>query len=682
MKKRVPDIFIIPILLGLFTAVMICTSPITFTEGLAFLLYQIFGIFLPGVLLCYWLAIPCLSSCERGMMGFGLGYVMAIIQYFIFALLDALPYLRYFQIAIAIFVMGYLVYKRHYRKILCEAGEPVDKGCLIMALFCIIVFAVRYVTYYGLNMLPGEEAGGVTFQTQDILFYIGNAISAKKGFPIQEYRFLGETFKYHYFGSIQLAVGSVVTGIDALRLETCLMWIQALLLYVSAFDLLLRSFGLKEKKRALAFFLLLFTAGRELIVYVSYQHIMYQTPFGFDIGIAMGFFFVALLYTQYKSNQFQKGVWIAALLFFFACEGAKAPIAVIMLLLAGMVCGIWLLQKDRRKWAFGYGIPLVAVFVVVFFAFVSNGFDTITVNSSGLKFDPTGHIYECGLGKLYFQWVDKGMPGLLGKVLVFIMFFFGCNMCVYFLCALFGIRKIRRGGLFSFEGALLLTALAGMGFTLMTKQQGNSQMYFAMTSFPLAILFDIKELDGYGFDRKGILQKTGAGCFVLLLIWSFISFIEIVGPTFCSGVHNLSGDNTFSNVNNSLSFEEQKAFEWVRDNTPEDAVCVVNTILSDEQYESFITGVCTERQMYMEGWRYVAGYISQEEIECRRETIAGFYANDLTAIRQVKEEGVDYAIWVKRYAGREDDARNFIFGQLLFENDSVKVYRINENGDR
>lgn len=251
---------------------------------------------------------------------------------------------------------------------------------------------------------------------------------------------------------------------------------------------------------------------------------------------------------------------------------------------------------------------------------------------------------------------------------------------IYFLFAFLGIRRIRKGKLLNFEGAILLTVVVGMGFTLMTKQQGNSQMYFAMTTFPLAVLFDVEELDECTLVSRGFVNKMGICCFILLSIWSVVSFVENIYPTFWQGIHNLSGDTEFSNVNNSLSFEEKEAFEWVRDNTPEKAVCVVNTILSDEQYESFITGVCTERQMYMEGWRYVAGYVSQEKIEKRRETIAGFYANDLAAIRQVAEDGVDYAIWVKRYGSYADNEKSFIFGQLVFENESVQVYRINESG--
>ena len=121
MRKRVSDIYIIPILLSLFTVVMICTSSITFIEGLKFLVYQIFGIFFPGVLMCYWLAIPCLSPGEKGILGFGLGYIMVIIQYFVFSFWGALLCLHYFQIFVAIFVIGYLVYKRHNRRILCEA---------------------------------------------------------------------------------------------------------------------------------------------------------------------------------------------------------------------------------------------------------------------------------------------------------------------------------------------------------------------------------------------------------------------------------------------------------------------------------------------------------------------------------------------------------------------------------
>ncbi|MBQ8039885.1 MAG: hypothetical protein IJ274_08475, partial [Lachnospiraceae bacterium] len=359
----------------------------------------------------------------------------------------------------------------------------------------------------------------------------------------------------------------------------------------------------------------------------------------------------------------------------FVCEGSKAPIAVIILLFAGMICGLWLITDARRKWAFIYGIPLVVLFLVVFFGFVSEGMNTVTANATGLRFSVTGHLYECGLGKMYFQWTEQGMPQILGKLLILLMFFFGCNLIAYFMMVVQGTRLFSKGirRVFCFEGCMIAAACAGLIFTLFTKQQGNSQMYFAMTSFPLATIASLAIGNELGAVNGKLLRKILLGCGCVLFCVSFICYVQIIGPTFREGLEKLRGINTFSQESNSLSYEEMEAYKWIKENTEKDSVCVTNLVLKESQYQSFIVGVCTERQMYMEGWRYVAGYLEQETINQRRECIGDFFDGNAEAYQQVLDAGVDYAIWVKRYSDKQNEWKNS-FGVKVFENPSVAVY--------
>ncbi len=681
MKNRCFNIsvydLILPVLLGVYVVIMVLVSPVTLVQGSVFCGYQLWSVLLPGTAIYQLLKVPEAGTMERSLCGYSLGYACGILEYLICWGFDLVHLLVPIQIIIGILSIVFLLKCSGRNEDIISNKAEIKHKWLIFTIFLSLVMVIRFIIYYGLNLLP-KESMNVTFPTQDILFYIGNAVSAQKGFPLEEFRFAGEAFKYHYFGSLQLGLTSFVTGIPVLMLEICLQWIPSTIMLVGAFWCLMQRMKISKKLCAVGMFILLFTTGKELIVYVAYQHIIYKTPFGFDVGLTFGIIAVILFYIQHKHKKLHLGLLWGSLLAFLACEGSKAPIAVIILFLAGCICGLWLFSAERRKWAFIYGIPYVLLFVAVFFGFISEGLDTITTNTTGLSFSLTGHLYECGLGNIYFDWVEKGMSQILGKILVICMYFFGCNLVTYFLMTVQTGRLLKHGRYkaFSFECCMFAAACAGLIFTLFTKQQGNSQMYFAMTAFPLATIAAIAVWNGIGKINKKIPRWIFYVSFGVVMGISVASYVEIIQPSFASGVDKLSGENTFSQESNSLSFEEWEAYDWIRQNTDEEALCVINLVLNDKQYQSFVAGVCTERRMYMEGWRYVAGYVSQDIINTRRECIRDFFDGKEAAKDEVLNVGVDYAVWVKRF-GNGQEAWNNAMGEKVFANEAVEVYRLN-----
>lgn len=655
--------------LGALVFIMTIGSPVTMGEGFSFFLYLVFSVLAPGMAVFRLLRIPRADAMEEILCGFGLGYVAVILQYFLLAPLRWLSFFPYLQSIVALCSVCYLGLSSK------KAPFHWKEWCLLAVLIS-VAFGIRYVTYYGRNMLPSPEQDMV-FPTQDILFYVGNAISAKKGFPLEELRFSGQVFKYHYFGSVFLGATSILTGIHTLKLEICLQWMLPVIQVASFAYLLMRRMEIRWNLRIVGMCALLFTAGRELLVYVAYQHIMYVSPFGFDLGLAMGILFVFFLYVQHGLQEFHFGVFAASLLSFFACEGSKAPIAVVLLFFAGCVCLMWLLSSGKRAWAFLYGLPLVAIFLAVFFGFVSEGLSTVTTNVTGLRFDLTGHLYESGLGKVYFDLTARGIPGWAGKLAVLLMYFLGCNMAAYGLLCLSAAASIRRKAvaLLSFEGCLLSAVGFGLLLTLLTKQQGNSQMYFAMTSFPLAAILSMRLWSILRTEREKGSGKPFACAAAILLLSGVISFVQILAPSFAEGREKLAGKSVCGQVSNSLAYLESEAYGWVRDMTPEDAVCVTNAVLEDAQFESFVIGACTERQMYMEGWRYVAGYLPDEAISGRRNLVRSFFEGDEAAREAILDAGVSYVVWVERYGGGEGTEACFS-GNKVFENPAVSIYEI------
>lgn len=202
-------------------------------------------------------------------------------------------------------------------------------------------------------------------------------------------------------------------------------------------------------------------------------------------------------------------------------------------------------------------------------------------------------------------------------------------------------------------------------------------MYFAMTSFPLAVAVSVKLLPDsaeWGRYRSRLFYV----CLTLLLVWSSGCFVQILSPSVRDGCLKLQGVSDFDGEeNNSLTWEELQAYTWVRENTEEDAWFVTNVITHDEQYQSFVVGAATERQMYLEGWRYVIGVMEQETVFLRREQVRAFFAGDREAGRELLEAGVDYVLWTERYGTLTEELEQ-LFGKEVYRNDAVRVYRLSE----
>ena len=666
-----------------FSTFMTCVSAASALQGVSFFLYQLFAVLLSGVGLVRALKLPTECEMETITWGYGLGLALAIVQYFMLAAVNRLDLAFVMQCIVSAAAAGYLAV-RCWRKKVTEKEKIENSAILppkrreLFWVFCFLVLnlTVRFFTYYGRNLLP-EAGHNVVFPNQDLLFYIGNAISAGKGFPVQEFRFAGVWFRYHYFGSLLLEMASRTTGISELVLEFCFSWVQMPFLLIAGFWCLLRRMGVRVRWIAAGEFLLLFTTGWELVVYIAFQEKMYVSPFGYDVGLAFALLSVTYALVQCGQKRIHWGNLAAACLTFAVCTGAKAPVAVVILAIWGGLCGIWMLREKKPGQALACGLPMLGIFLLLFFTVVSDGMSTVSHNQTGLYFSLTGHLYECGLGSAYFSMVEKGIPQIVGKLLILLAYLIGANPVIYglFYPAVFcRIKRKKMAAVFSFEGMLALSVAVGMLLTLFTKQSGNSQMYFAMTTVPLAAAYDALWLTERKEGAKGARFCFGSAA-ALLLIVSVGCWFHILWVSVESGYEKLAHRDHFEDVNNSLTWDEYEAYLWIGGHTEEDAVMLCNAPLSDSLYQNFVVGVCTRRQMWMEGWRYVAGYLDEALIGERREALRNAYMGGDTA-RIAREAGAEYCIWIRRY--NPEAKLSLSEDSKIFDNGSVAVYRVEE----
>lgn len=658
---------------AIFIAFMTCVSSASARQGIFFFSYQILAVLLPGIALVYALKLPVFRDMEIVVWGYGMGLALSVVQYFLLAMTGHFEWALGLQCVISLAAVIYLLSIRR-KGMSLSAEEIAGKEILAIFGFVTLNLAVSFFTYYGNNLLPEPDCS-VVFPNQDLLFYIGNAVSAGKGFPVQEFRFAGEEFRYHYFGSLILEMASITTRIPELTLEFTFSWAQMPFLLIAGFWCLMRRMEIPVKYCALGEFLLLFTAGWELVVYIAFQEKMYVSPFGYDVGLAFAVLTITLIVVQNNLGQMHFGVWAAALLSFALCTGAKAPVAMVTLVAMGGVCALWLFKKKRNVEAFVYGVSLMTVFTFLFFTVISDGMSTVSHNQTGLYFSLTGHLYECGLGSIYYDMTSRGLPGILGKLLILLAYFLGANPMIYGLfypAVLCKIKKNGLSGIFTLEGFLAVTVAVGMLLTLFTKQSGNSQMYFAMTAVPFAVLYDMNWI---AHRKKG--KKGAEACFIgaaaVMLLVSAGCWFQIVWEAVEEGYHSLVYGDDFEDINNSITWEEYEAYLWIKEHTRKDALLLCDTAINDELYQNFIVGVCTERQLWMEGWRYVAGYLDYEEIQERRDQIRQAYLEG--KYEEIAETaGVDYLIWNRRFNPEAD--LSGLENCKVFDNGGVAVYEI------
>jgi hypothetical protein len=114
--------------------------------------------------------------------------------------------------------------------------------------------------------------------------------------------------------------------------------------------------------------LLFFTAGLESYTYMNNIAHVITSPFGFDIGLALGMFFFCFVILQWQQKEFNIRTFIVTLFVFLACSGTKAPIACVLLCGLGVFCLYWMFIEKKWGMGFLYGTGCFLILVLLLLA--------------------------------------------------------------------------------------------------------------------------------------------------------------------------------------------------------------------------------------------------------------------------------------------------------------------------
>ena len=533
----------------------------------------------------------------------------------------------------------------------------------VIVVFALLLLICFFVVSFA-NLLPNEiQNGGTAVYYVDWLFWIGNNISMEKSFPVYDYRLYGTSFNYHYFSSIFLAYSSMVTDID----PTILGFYYSPLIPVflmTAFSYLLISSLVKNKYlKIIALICILFTEGTT-ITYV--WHILF-CPFGYDYGYAFGM--ASVLYLIYfNREEFSISFLILTIISIALCTGSKGPVSVVILIAFGIDALSKLLMKNNK--GFLYGILWLASFVVIYFVFVKGDYTAISAQKlfiGDLKNAFLNNRFEMSI---YYNLINR-FPFLNKYILAAItsvIYIFQSNpsaITLFVVGTIHFLRNLVKKSYDIINLEILSITVWGILLTLISYQQGGSQMYFVMSTIPFSITLGFQSLEKINKRNKKML----AGFVICIgFLMGFYNWNKIINNRIEYSL-NYYEKKTMPFTNFSLTKEEYEAYKWLSDHSETNAIVAVDTFNSHGFDSRMTAGVFTERYIWNDG-----KYSSEiDELERRNDIVNRIMNGDYKALYALKDEGVDF--FVDIIDEKQIDSINASIDlECVYKNQQVVIY--------
>ncbi len=654
------------IILFMMITAIVHRTPIT--ELIRLFAYQFFALFLVGF------AVLCLLRIETetlsGMIAisYSIGGVISLLTY-LFCMLTfgktAIIYCVIVEIALSIWYIfsSYC----HF-----SVNSLSSDGMIICLLFLVLYYLLATVTVSFTNSLPSEAEEAAYYW--DWPFWVGNNISFTKEFPIQNFRLVGTSFRYHYFSSILMAETSLCTSVDIIVISFLYSYLfGGLLLVFSAYFLSTR---LLNKKWIIIFTMttILFTDGRYVTLALHTLH----CPFGFDYGYAYSMMALASLIEIVKRDRWQEFL-IPSAIFLAMTTGCKGPIGMVILTGFG-IAAIWFLAKKEYKKGLLGGFVWLGSFLLVFLGFIYTT-STLTADS-GLKFV----LFHPSAQRLYEQLRGTALGtmrinGAL-KLIPYFVWFFACNLLTGILLLRAVIRMLNDVFHRKMDPILLLLigiAIAGAGVMMFTVQSGRSEMYFMMATFPSATLAGMLVIEN---EEKRAAYRLQLTIMIPLLLYSsvFCYFIRNTTPKFREGILRIRQSMDYSTAEytkgpycfmDSIDYE---AFVWLRDHIGIPDIIAVDSFKNRYgNNNSLLAGIFSERYV----WNEIKYTDNVKESNRRNAVVEKLKTDTESAADKLLDEGVKYLL--HQVTDDEEQEKKLGLSNLfteIFRNEHYAVYEI------
>jgi hypothetical protein len=590
------------------------TDPV---DLIKYLLFQVFFIFLQGSLFIRLIRLN-LKGIERVVYSYGLGIVITILEYFVCFSLHFDKGIFFIGIVVSI-IESVIIFK----VLLQKKYNPIHSFLLVPLPLWNIFSIILMVTLFGFILYnPLPNVGGTVTFNQDLLWNIGNMESAQRGFPMEDSRVAGVPLYYHYFGSIHLAVMSLITGIEPTELFFKFSQLgKAFLIVFSAF-LLGKNFFRDTTKGLWFTWIFFFTScaslnkvmenGYGTFLNINFLHITVK-PIGFQFSISFLFLAAVILLKQFRETRLQYNLLITFTLLSFFSIGTKGPVG---LVLVGVVLAIMfislILKKDRIRQIAIYALSLSVLFIGTYLTFIKN-------STSSLGFQLGYTVRDTAVWKNITEYVTFGknedwliVPAIFVHLFLFLPF--AMPLFVFWLA-----DRIKSFNRLHFEELLVGgLAICGICGTLIFKQDGHSELYFILTAIPFIELAALSWL----FNNVPRLSSVSRFLICLLfLIGSYTTAANVIAQI-------IEGEKKVESVQSKLNYYgppgynqitsyENEAMLWLKEHSNTQDLMATNRhyyfgTKTEGTQRYFYYSTFSNRRYFLEGWAY---YYSREEFK-------------------------------------------------------------------
>lgn len=630
IKIKIPSISPVPQIILRFSIAALLFSIVTtilnqqpFYNALFYTCFEVLTVLLPGMAVILLLKFPFRTDMELLMLSYSVGYISNLVLYFLtvpWHLQKALP-----VAALVVSVASAIYLYKVSNKIQLEMDK---KGNVICGIFLFLLLLIKQFNYSGTNLLVPAISQNV--YADDCLYWIGNTIALMKQFPPRDFRSGASGYSYHYLSSMQMAVTSLVTGMRPVVLGFCYSFFEPAVLIITGGYCLFQKATKKTLLIITGFLLVLFTTGMERLMMIDYIGHLFNSPFGFDVGIGMLAILTWYLLRQQEEERLNWKIWALALLQFGVLAGVKVPMAVGALSMIGIFCLSWLFHKQIKK-ALLYGGPILLIFILGYlFIFNVKGY----AGSSTADYLNTVLTMSDRMVIIHkdFMGLEPYMPVWLIEVLMFLVCSILYNPSIFglMLCGIIiKVCSLRKWD--TIDSVCVITGYVGVALTNYIFMVGYSQMYFVMANYIVLAYWIIKVADEI-WERwnPGVgvrIQKARIAMLVVitLLVGSGIYRANLednvngyplgVSYYFLSGVHNYQAAFSGEMVMNELLFNKfasnymnedlSTMYAYMKENTGSDETIACS-------FQSRCPGVFAERYVV---YRYEFRQMKEENVK-------------------------------------------------------------------
>lgn len=621
-------------------------------ELLLFFTIQVFCIMIPGIAILTIMPIEGLRDLERVLLAYTLGYILTMLVYAVVMVVGGKGILKFVFCAVAVCALGFVAFKElRASKQEIQLQEEKNKANGIMWIGAVLtVFFVSLLVFSLRWKIPYDA--GKNYYEADFLYWVKDIVAVKKKVPPMNFFFLNEDYRYHYFGAFQQAVVSSLMGIPAIKAATCYSYIEGAVFFgLSSYALMDRM--IKDKiAKVITMLLLLFATGYEIRTGVTYIWHIKLCPMSYDIAQSLGIIVILLLLVQLEKKKVGINDLIVMLCCLLCCTGTKSATGVVIL---GVICLVYafvFLRTQKKKTVIIYGCVGIIVFGLI-----------------GLYLWPTAKAYSFTIHiPMIHEYSLDGAFNFIYDVIewiyVYFIYFSEINIWTFLPAVVFVICSAMSKSLKKEHIVSFLIVLIGPTLSYVINFYGYSHIYFAFMAFPFAAVLTgclIEKVFTYIRVKYVQVVLASAFCFAML-IFSLNSDYKGYFRTYFSmgmknfGVPNVAevGDRIFQ-----VSFAEGQAYDWIRENTDEEAL-----LLSDRSLENAHnpTGIFAERYVY---W-----FWGSEDME----NMEACFDGDDAMLELYADSGIDYVVQTKRLSPSfycpED------LGEQVFDNEEVAVYKL------